>query len=87
MPKGTIVYELETEINEKPDYDEGEYYVSAKIVDGKVRIRVEYPTTDEYLLGGSADASGDKQSDMLWEIFDHSFAILDEKGQEVEYDE
>lgn len=33
------------------------------------------------------EQSGEKQSDMLWELFDHSFEVTDEDGNVIEYDD
>lgn len=35
----------------------------------------------------TAEASGDRQGDMLWELFDHQFEVHDEDGTLIEYDE
>lgn len=84
MPR--IRYELTTELNDNPDMGKGEYGISAYIKDGVVHVIAEYDDDDEDLLT-SADASGDRQADMLWEIFDHGFEVFDADGNVVEYED
>ena len=83
MPK--VIYELSSELNLNPNYEKGEFKIDAVVRDGKVIIQAEYDYDDPDLLE-SADAAGDEQSNMLWDIFDHNFTVYDEDNNPVEYD-
>ena len=58
---------------------------NVEIVDGNAIITFERETDVEDV--SDAEASGEYQSNMLWEIFGHSFAAYDDNGDEIIYDE
>ena len=79
MPR--VKYVMRTNISEEDGYS-----VDATIEDGMVAITIEAEIDDDDLLV-SPDASGDCQSDMLWEAFDHYFTVFDSNGDPVEYED
>lgn len=72
----TIRYTLET----------GSDLVSVTNIGGKTVLVFE---TDVYNDDDiqTADAQSEVQSDMLWEVFEHSFEVFDEDGNLIEPEE
>ncbi len=56
--------------------------------DGSVTLVFEEKLDDDNMdVLECPDASGEYQSDMLWENFKHDFTAYDDDGNEVEYDD
>ena len=74
----TVRYALTT-------YNDGERPEVVRNDNGTYTL-VFYRNIDDHAVE-STEESGDYQADMLWEVFDHNFEILDEALERVEFDE
>ncbi len=55
------------------------------VVDGKAHINFTQEIDAEEV--SDAEASGECQSNMLWECFEHSFAAYDDQGWVISYND
>ena len=56
---------------------------SLQLVDDKLVLTFERDCDDEDV--NDADSSGDYQSDLLWELFEHEFTAFHDDGTTIEY--
>ena len=57
--------------------------VTIDVVDGKTVLTFDIDCEEHDV--DDEDASGDYQSDLLWELFEHDFQAFDDNGKRIEY--